>query len=132
MTGLNGGILPNDHNGSSASYPPFELIGCLWSDNYLAELDLSSQVDLTDGANYKLHLIPSGVPQLKDQALWANQANGTLLSYGGSGVSDTPSDDAVWTYKIFEGLWEMQQGSVKPVRLAYGPYADAPEIQGAY
>jgi hypothetical protein len=26
----------------------------------------------------------------------------------------------------------MQQGSAKPVRLAYGAYADAPEIQAAY
>ncbi|KAL3433351.1 hypothetical protein BDV09DRAFT_205396 [Aspergillus tetrazonus] len=104
ITGLNGGILPNGHNGST---------------------------------NFKLHLIPSGVPQLKDQALWASQANGTLFSYGGRGVSATPSDDAVWTYKISEGSWEMQQGSVKPVWLAYGglirtAYADAPEIQAAY
>ncbi|KAL4812318.1 hypothetical protein BDW67DRAFT_170416 [Aspergillus spinulosporus] len=117
MTGLDGGILPNDHNRSN---------------NYLVELDLSSRVDLTDGANYKLHLIPSDVPQLKDQALRANRANTTLFSYGGRGVSDTPSDDTVWTYKISEGLWETQQGSVKPVRLAYGAYADAPEIQAAY
>ncbi|KAL4749460.1 hypothetical protein BDW72DRAFT_194807 [Aspergillus terricola var. indicus] len=93
MTGLNGGILPNDHNGSNS---------------YLVELDLSSR------------------------ALWANRANATLFSYGGRGVSDTPSDDAVWTYKISEGLWETQQGSVKPVRLAYGAYAEAPEIQAAY
>ncbi|KAL4739023.1 hypothetical protein BDV11DRAFT_215509 [Aspergillus similis] len=96
MTGLNGGILPNNHNGSN---------------NYLVKLDLPSRVDLTDGTN---------------------RANATLFSYGGRGVSDTPSGDAVWTYKISEDLWETQQGSVKPVRLAYGAYADAPEIQAAY
>ncbi|KAL5043597.1 hypothetical protein BDW71DRAFT_187728 [Aspergillus fruticulosus] len=117
MNGLGGDILPNDHNGSN---------------NYLVELDLSSRVDLTDGTNYKLHLIPSDVPKLRDQALWANRANTTLFSYGGRGASDTPSDDAVWTYNISDCSWEMQQASVKPVRLVHGAYADAPEIQAAY
>ncbi|KAL4772254.1 hypothetical protein BDW60DRAFT_41310 [Aspergillus nidulans var. acristatus] len=37
LTGLDGGILPNDHNGSN---------------NYLVKLDLSSRADVTDGANY--------------------------------------------------------------------------------
>ncbi|KAL4995616.1 hypothetical protein BDV10DRAFT_128310 [Aspergillus recurvatus] len=50
MNGLDGGILPDDHNGSI---------------NYLIELDLSSRIDLTDRANYKLHLIPYNIPKLK-------------------------------------------------------------------
>ncbi|KAL4919697.1 hypothetical protein BDW62DRAFT_209634 [Aspergillus aurantiobrunneus] len=117
MNGLDGGIVPGDNNGSN---------------NYLVELNLSAPIDLGDGANYKLSTIPSNVPKLKDQALWANAANTTLFSYGGRGANGTSSDDGVWTYNIADNSWRIQQTSVKPVRLVSGAYVNAPEIQASY
>jgi hypothetical protein len=84
------------------------------------EIDLSGPVDLSNGANYNLSLIFSDVPSLKDQALWPNRRNTTLYSYGGRSESNTPADEGAWTYTLGDGAWELQSGSVKPVRLSYG------------
>lgn len=90
-------------------------------DNYLIELDLSAPVDLQNGSNYKLSLIPTDVPTLKDQALFSNQANSTLFSYGGRSPNrEKPDDGGVWMYHISDGSWEEQKTSVKPVRLIEG------------
>ncbi|KAL2863953.1 putative cell wall anchored protein [Aspergillus lucknowensis] len=117
MVGLDGGIVPDDNDASH---------------NYLVEVDLARPVNLRDGSNFKLSLISSDVPNLKDQALWSNQDNTTLFSYGGRGASNTSADDGVWTYTVSDGTWELQQTSVKPVRLSYGAHVDVPEIQAAY
>ncbi|KAL2833737.1 hypothetical protein BDW59DRAFT_138116 [Aspergillus cavernicola] len=117
MIGLDGGIIPGDNNGTH---------------NYLVELDLSAPIDISDGASYKMSLVSYDVPKLKDQALWSNRDNTTLFSYGGRGASDTSPDDGVWTYNITDGSWQVQQTSVKPVRLLSGAYVDVPEIQSAY
>jgi hypothetical protein len=90
------------------------------TDNYLVEVDLSSPVDLSDGANYNLSVISPNVPNLKDQALWRNRQNTTLYSYGGRGASNTSADEGPWTYTPGNGDWKIQSGSVKPVRLSYG------------
>lgn len=90
-------------------------------DNYFIKLDLSAPVDLQDGSNYKLSLVPTKVPKLRDQALWSNQANSTLFSYGGRSPSGKrPDDGGVWMYNIADGSWEEQKTSVKPVRLIEG------------
>ncbi|KAL4781755.1 hypothetical protein BJX76DRAFT_369608 [Aspergillus varians] len=117
LNGLDGGIIPGDNNGSN---------------NYLVELDLSTHVNLLNGANYKLSQIPPDVPKLKDQAFWSNRANTTLFSYGGRGANDTLADNEVWTYNISDGSWHIQKTSVKPVRLLGGAYVDAPESQAAF
>ncbi|KAL2840940.1 hypothetical protein BJX68DRAFT_278857 [Aspergillus pseudodeflectus] len=68
-----------------------------------------------DNSNYNLSLIPSGVPSLKDQALWPNRRNTTLYSYGGRGASNISADEGAWTYTLGNAEWELQSGSVKPV-----------------
>jgi len=40
------------------------------SDTYLVNVDLTKAFDLSDGSAYKLSVIPTNVPNLKDQALW--------------------------------------------------------------
>ena len=90
------------------------------SDNYLVELDLSARIDLDDGVNYKMTLIPPDVPKLKDQALWSNSANTTLFNYGGRGANSTSTDNGAWAYSISEASWQVQMSSVKPVRLVDG------------
>lgn len=90
-------------------------------DNYFIKVDLSAPVDLQDGSNYKLSLIPTDVPKLRDQALWSNQANSTLFSYGGrSPNGKKPDAGGVWMYSISDGSWEEQKTSVEPVRLIEG------------
>jgi hypothetical protein len=84
---------------------------------------LSGPVELSDGAIYNLSLIPSGVPSLKDQALWPNRRNTTLYSYGGRGASNISADEGAWTYTLGNAEWELQSGTVKPVRLSYGDAA---------
>jgi hypothetical protein len=98
-------------------------VGLIEIDNYLVELDISGPVNLRDGANYRMRLVPDYVPKLKDQAFWSNRDNTTLFSYGGRGASDTSSDDGLWTYNIANDSWKLQQPSVKPVRLSYGGIA---------
>ncbi|CEL10528.1 hypothetical protein ASPCAL13646 [Aspergillus calidoustus] len=83
--------------------------------DYLVEVDLSGPVELSDGAIYNLSLIPSGVPSLKDQALWPNRRNTTLYSYGGRGASNISADEGAWTYTLGNAEWELQSGTVKPV-----------------
>lgn len=124
MNGMDGGRLGTDKNTSSmsVSLPAWNsrLLTCR-KDNYLIELDLSAPVDLQNGSNYKLSLIPTDVPTLKDQALWSNQANSTLFSYGGrSPNGERPDDGGVWMYRISDGSWEEQKTSVKPERLIEG------------
>lgn len=67
-----------------------------------------------------MSLVDSDVPKLKDQALWSDQANTTLYSYGGRGASNTSADEGVWTYTIADRKWQLQQTSIKPVRLVGG------------
>ncbi|KAL2783093.1 hypothetical protein BJX66DRAFT_349881 [Aspergillus keveii] len=117
MIGLHGGQMPGDDNSTN---------------NYLVELDLSGPVDLSDGANYNLSLISSDVPSLKDQALWPNRRNTTLYSYGGRGESNASADEGAWTYTLGNEEWELQSGSVKPVRLSYGAHVNVPDLQAAY
>ncbi|KAI9371697.1 hypothetical protein BJX61DRAFT_534554 [Aspergillus egyptiacus] len=117
MNGLDGGIIPGDENSTN---------------NYLVEVDLSRSLDLSDGSNYNLTLIPSDIPNLKDQALWSNRRNTTLYSYGGRGASNTSADEGAWSYTLASGEWELLPGSVKPVRLSYGAHVNVPELQAAY
>ncbi|KAL3461828.1 hypothetical protein BJX64DRAFT_152016 [Aspergillus heterothallicus] len=117
MNGLDGGIIPGDENSTS---------------NYLVEVDLSRSLDLSDGSNYNLTVIPSDVPNLKDQALWSNRRNTTLYSYGGRGASNTSADEGAWSYTVASGEWQLQPGSIKPVRLSYGAHVNVLELQAAY
>ncbi|KAL2816667.1 hypothetical protein BJX63DRAFT_419866 [Aspergillus granulosus] len=117
LNGLDGGLIPGDGNSTN---------------NYLVEVDLSDPLDLSDGANYNLSLIPSNVPSLKGQALWSNQRNTTLYSYGGLGANNILADEGAWTYTLGNGEWELQSGSIKPVRLSYGAQVNVPERQAAY
>ncbi|KAF9894833.1 hypothetical protein FE257_004454 [Aspergillus nanangensis] len=117
MIDLDGGIIPGDEDGSN---------------NYLVELDLTSAFSTDDGSKYRMSLVDSSVPKLKDQALWSDKANTTLYSYGGRGASDTSADEGLWTYTIKNQEWKLQQASIKPVRLVGGAYTNAPDIQAAY
>ncbi|KAE8422773.1 hypothetical protein BDV36DRAFT_309790 [Aspergillus pseudocaelatus] len=108
--------------------------GTCWclSDNYLVQLDLSSSFSTDDGSKYKMSLIDSKVPKIKGQALWSNQDNTTLFTYGGNSLDVTSADQGLWTYTIADGSWKLQQTSIQPVRLQGGAYANAPEVQAAY
>lgn len=52
---LDGGLLPNDEDGSH---------------NYMIELPLDQSLDLNDGSTYRMSLIDTAVPELKGQAFW--------------------------------------------------------------
>ncbi|XHG06160.1 hypothetical protein AWENTII_009365 [Aspergillus wentii] len=117
MNDLDGGLLPGDGNASH---------------NYLVELDLSKQLDLNDGSNYKMSIIDPSVPELKDQALWANQDNTTLYSYGGRGAGDVSEDNGLWTYNPATESWKLQQTSIKPTRYQAGASVDARDVQSAF
>lgn len=117
MADLDGGLIPGDTDASH---------------NYLVQLNLSSSFAIDDGAKYKMSLVDSKIPKIKDQAMWSNKGNTTLFTYGGRGVDNTTVDQGLWTYTIADGSWQLQQTSIKPVRLQGGAYVDAPQIQAAY
>ena len=93
---------------------------CFAIDNYLVTLDLSSQVSLDDGANYRMSLINSSFPTLKGQALWSDQDNTTLYAYGGAGLGTTSVDGGIWTYDITSKSWGVEESDVDPPRLTDG------------
>ncbi|KAE8394107.1 hypothetical protein BDV23DRAFT_179911 [Aspergillus alliaceus] len=64
--------------------------------------------------------------------MWSKKDNITLSTNGGRGVGEASVDQGLWTYNIADESWQLQQTSIKPVRLQGGAYADAPQIQAAY
>ncbi|KAK2775506.1 hypothetical protein FQN52_003975 [Onygenales sp. PD_12] len=117
LTGLDGGIIPNDGDSSH---------------NYLVQLDLTKQFSIHDGSKYKMSLIRPKVPTLKDQALWTDKDNTTLFTYGGRGASNTSIDNGLWTYTIADKSWKLQTTSIRPVRFSGGVYVNVPSIQSGY
>lgn len=117
LNGLDGGLLPGDSNANNT---------------YLVNVDLTKAFNLSDGSAYKLSVIPTSVPNLKDQALWSSQDNSTLFAYGGRGASNTALDNGVWEYDLKNQQWNLQTTSVKPVRLEGGSHANAPSINAAF
>ncbi|KAK2743719.1 hypothetical protein FQN55_007122 [Onygenales sp. PD_40] len=105
LTGLDGGIIPNDGDSSH---------------NYLVQLDLTKRFSIHDGSKYKMSLIRPKVPTLKDQALWTDKDNTTLFTYGGRGASNTSIDNGLWTYTIADKSWKLQTTSIRPVRFSGG------------
>ena len=66
--------MPGDSNANSI-FPLFSRAEVLTrltccSDTYLVNVDLTKAFNLSDGSAYKLSVIPTSVPNLKDQALW--------------------------------------------------------------
>lgn len=82
--------------------------------------DLRSPFSVDDGANYKMTLVDSVVPKVKQQALWGDQANTTLFMYGGRYVSNTTALPTTYTYSIEDEEWAAQQSSIQPNRLVNG------------
>ncbi|KAB8233993.1 uncharacterized protein BDW43DRAFT_310668 [Aspergillus alliaceus] len=79
-----------------------------------------------------MSLVDTEVPKLKDRAMWSKKDNITLSTNGGRGVGEASVDQGLWTYNIADESWQLQQTSIKPVRLQGGAYADAPQVQAAY
>ncbi|EEP76020.1 conserved hypothetical protein [Uncinocarpus reesii 1704] len=123
LNGLDGGLIPADGDAST---------NLASIDDYLVQLDLTRKFSVDVGSYYRMSLIDPAIPKLKDQALWSSQDNSTLYCYGGRGVSNTSADNGIWTYKTAEKTWQLQQASVRPVRLVKGAYVNAPRIQSAY
>ncbi|KAA8645014.1 uncharacterized protein ATNIH1004_009225 [Aspergillus tanneri] len=114
---LDGGLIPGDGDASN---------------NYLVQLDLTQEFYVNNGSHYKMSLVPSNIPKLKDQALWSSQDNATLFAYGGRGIRNTSSDNGIWTYKPQTRSWSLQQTGIIAVRRLGGAYVNAPAIQSAF
>ncbi|KAA8914640.1 hypothetical protein FN846DRAFT_926013 [Sphaerosporella brunnea] len=117
MMDLDGGLIPGDLNSTH---------------NYMIEIDLSQDQDLTNGASYPMSLVDKAVPIIKDQAWWPNQDGSKIFLYGGRGASNTQVDDGIWEYHTQTNTWHRQPVGSRPIRLAGGAYANAPAIQAAY
>ncbi|KAF5861299.1 hypothetical protein ETB97_000415 [Aspergillus alliaceus] len=67
-----------------------------------------------------MSLVDTEVPKLKDRAMWSKKDNITLSTNGGRGVGEASVDQGLWTYNIADESWQLQQTSIKPVRLQGG------------
>lgn len=118
MIGLDGGALPGDGNSSN---------------NYMVELSLDQDVDISDGSAWQLTLLPSSVPKLKGSTLWSDSSNSTLFNYGGRSPGPlVPNGNDIPTLDTQSDQWSVATTLISIQRLAEGASVNALDINKAF
>ncbi|QIX01679.1 hypothetical protein AMS68_007196 [Peltaster fructicola] len=119
IVGLDGGSLPGDFSASN---------------NYMVSTSLTAKFDLTDGTAWRMSVVPTSVPNVRDSAFWPSRDNSTIWQYGGR----TPSSDSILDSGVLPELavssysWSTPVTDVSLARLDAGVNVNVPDRQNAY
>lgn len=119
MLGLDGGATASDGDPSNT---------------YMVSAPLDRDFDLTDGAKWRLDLLPDSVPNVKGGALWSNPDNSTIFAYGGRAASelDVPSSNDIPQLDTADDKWTVEQAAIQLNRLTNGAPVNVPELGKAF